>query len=534
MATEIMPQQVAPIAPWKDLAPKQKDLMRLCREKTGSIKVIGVFGTRKSGKSIGCEHAIADHLWRTREGKVLIVCRTQGDGTTGGIWNHITEQILPRWMGFPLGKDAKGEKIFMQWAEKGKPRATIAKKMVCEVTNMHGGTSKLMLDSLDDEREVEKYKSRDYTMIYWVEAGEFKDNRSFSTFFLCLRGIGYQPDDFVFLIDANPPDEGEDHFLFENFYRLRVDTEADVEQKAFQKCLHLTEWSMEDNPYMTDDEKNAVKGAYRNDPDLYDRYIRGLWKRATRDAIFADIFKPAVHVLDPGPTGQMLLPSENCVKLYTSHDEGFTNPVTYVIDCFDDPRTFKDKDGKEQVRMVKKFLFLDELAYIGVETRVSKFTREWLEMMDRWENELGTPIRWEHYSDKSALVFGQSISDRTVADEIYSESGGRIKLIGVEKDKGSVEMAIRLWRKLLIEDRILISGLRCPKLIEAHQCLAYKKVMGKVVQGKVQTGSKFKHCWDAARYCLMKLCWDELQSLTRSYRAQSRGVENSGLVSVRL
>ena len=504
--------------------------MRLCRWKTGHKKLVGVFGTRLAGKTFACLNAICDHLWRVKNARFLVLVRTQGSGTTSGVWNELTEKILPSWFEADGIAPDKPE-LHMAWGPKGEPRANVSKKMIASVTNMHGGVSKLELDSLDDEREVEdKFKNRYYTGILWCEAGEFKQAKTFLTLMLALRSSGVDEQDFLMLVDANPPDEGQDHFLFKYFYELRVSSEPNIEEKAIQECLHVTEWTMEDNPYISENEKNAVKGAYATDPDLYDRYIRGMWKRAVRDALFADIFKPAVHVLG-GPAKEgpelILMPSDNCVELITGHDAGGVNPISHILEQIVYITTERDRDGREREKPVSMFQYLDELAFIGGDISPAEFTRLMMDKMDYWEQELQRPIEWYHYADLSALNFKESIAQRTVADEMFAESDGRIRLIGVEKKPGSVAMRIRLLRRLLSENRIKISGSKCPKLIEMFQCIRRGKT-----DGTVATHSTHKHAMDSCSYPLVQLCWNELQTMVRS--VQSQREPESRLVTVGL
>jgi hypothetical protein len=545
---ELTPPEItvpAKLPPWKAMdpkhpelggqAPKQMELMRLCRYKTGHRKAIGVFGTRLSGKTTAALGCIADHMWRTKNAAVLILVGTMGGGSTSGVWNLLTETVLPSWFEHDICNDEKNQPMRMKWAPKGEPRATIAKKLVCATTNMHGGISKLELDSLNHEEDVElNYKSRYYTMVYWSEAGEFTQDSSFTTLFLDLRGAGYAPDDFVMLVDANPPDSGEDHFLFKRFFVDRVASDLDIEQQAIANCLHVTNWTMEDNPFLTEDEKNATKGLYRSDPDRYDRYIRGMWKRALKDALFADCFIKAIHVYgDPrDETPMLLLPSENCYELITSHDAGGMNPVSYIVEEIVFNQTYEDRSGKQRTRQVSFFQYLDELAYIGKRISVADFTRLKMEKLDFWEKEIGAPVTWWHYSDMSALDFTESIADRTVADEMFAESEGRIKLIGVEKGAGSVGLRIRLWRKLLTENRVVISGLKCPMLVEMSQSIRRGPA-----DGTVAKGDRFKHPFDAGTYCLVKRCYAEIQAMIRQNRINSRPKtegDSSGLVQIRL
>jgi hypothetical protein len=297
--------------------------------------------------------------------------------------------------------------------------------------------------------------------------------------------------------------------------------------------LHLTDWLLSDNPYLSPDRILATKGLYLNDPDLYDRYIRGMWRRATRDAIFSDIFKPAIHVAGNKQDQMILLPTENCTELITSYDPGFKNPSLYIMEQVDFQVQYKTREGREATKTISKFLYLDELAYLGVEKQVSEFTEEVMDLMEKWERELGREVTWQHYADRSALDQAESIANRTVADEVFAVSDGKIRLIGVDKSPNSVLNAVRLWRKLLAEQRILISGMNCPKLIEALQSLAWKKVNNVVQTGKMPDRSPFKHSWDSARYSVEARCWSELQAMTRSIRLKKKEQEST-LVTVSL
>lgn len=418
----------------------------------------------------------------------------------------------------------------MKWAPRGEPRPTIAKKLVCSVTNMHGGISKLSLDSLDNEKDVElKYKSRYYTFVYISEAGEFKLGITLSTMIAALRGAGRSPDDFVLLADANPPDEGQDHFLYKFFHELRLSSEVSESEKAIQKCIFETVWTMDDNPYMSNEEKASKRGLYLGDPELYARYIGGLWVRAIRDALFADVFRIAMHVIgstkDPEPL--LLLPSEHCSELVTSHDAGGVNPVSYIMEQIIFHQEFKNINGVTKHRNISCFNYLDELAFIGQEIQVSEFTMLMLEKMEQWEKEIGRPITWWHYADRSALDVKESIVQRSVSDEMFAVSNGRIRLIGVPKGSGSVGLRLRLWRRLLVENRVLISGIKCPKLIEMNQCIKRGRA-----EGTIALHSPHKHSADAATYSLVRLCWDELQQDVLQVRAATR--EETSLVSIGL
>lgn len=525
-----------PAEQWKpDLSPKQVELMRLCNQKTGTMKFIGVFGTRWSGKTTGSTHAIANHLWNTKNASVLVLCYTQGTAATSGVWNELTEKVIPEWIRADIG---------MEWEVEPKVHGS-TKKMICSVTNKHGGVSKLELDTLDDENEVEdKFKSRYYSMIYWSEASEFKQALTMMTLFNALRVSGLPDEEHVMLIDANPAEEGQDHFLYKFFYEVRVADYTTVDEtldekeklefeanKAIQKSLFLTEWTMNDNPYLSEEKKNLIRGTYVSDPQLFKRYILGQWIRvASKKAIFGDIFRRAIHVIgdvkDKDP--EILVPEENCEELICGYDTGSTNPCSYIIEKVQIPFKKRNEKGQEVTFYLNGFKFLDEIENIGKKIIVREITQRHMERMRFWESYIGKEIRWKHWADNSALTSTESIVNRTVADEIFVVSDGKIRLVGVEKTSGSVASRIRLWRKLLLECRILISGSRCPKLVEANEALKSGNDPMSIIKG-----SPHKHPFDAGSYPLVKECWEELQEMVSTVNNQNR-VRESSIVSVRL
>jgi intein/homing endonuclease len=468
--------------------------------------------------------AIADHLWNIKKASVLVLCKTQGSGATSGVWNELTETVIPAFIAADFGMEWAPKGSPAPWKNGGEPRIHGAtKKMMCAVVNKHGGISELEMDSLDDEREIDdKYKSRYQSMIYWSEAAEFYERKSFDTLLLALRGFDLPDEDCVFLIDCNPALTGESHFLYNLFYELRISTEADDDEKVFQKCLHLTEWTMDDNPFISENEKAIIRAAYKHSPALRSRMVDGKWIKIVEKGLFTVQFSRALHIVgepdekDP----EILIPMEGCTELITSHDAGGVNPVSYILEkCI-------IHDEKKDTSV---FRYLDELAFIGEPISVEEFTVLFLKKMDFWEKEVGNEIRWSHWADRSALDVKESIANRTVADEMFSVSGGRIKLVGVDKGRGSVGNRIRLWRKLLIQGRIVISGSKCPKLLEMNENINCGKI-----PDSVSTHSVYKHPFDSCTYAVAKECWDELCDNVMTIRTSSRPKAGTGLVSIRM
>lgn len=514
--------------PFKDgnpeLAPKQLSLMRLCRERTGFMKVIGVFGTRLSGKSVACLHAIVDHAWNTENASILVVSRTAGAAATSGIWNELTERILPEWIAQGIGSD--DGLCALEWEMEPKIHGA-TKKMMCSIRNKFGGVSKFELDSIHDERDVEDtYKSRYYSMIYWSEAGEFRDEKTFSALFMSLRIMGLHDEDFVMLIDANPPDTGTAHFLYKKFFELRIarDEDCKKDELIVRRCLHLTQWTMDDNPFISDERKALTRMNYINNPAQYDRYILGLWTAVVSDGLFSDAFIPAIHCASDLKNPKFedeLIPDVGCTELITGWDVGFRNPVTYIME-----KVFMEVNG----RQVSVFKILDELEFVGEGVAVDEYTTVFIETKIKpWEAECGGELKWICWADSSACNFKESIANRTVSDEVYTVSGGKLKLIGVDKGKGSVGNRIRLLRKLLNQKRIIISNGKCPKLITMLQCICRGKV-----DGTVSSKDKNKHFFDALTYALSRELWDELQGDVVQTRRGQKSINSGELITVGL
>jgi hypothetical protein len=200
---------------------------------------------------------------------------------------------------------------------------------------------------------------------------------------------------------------------------------------------------------------------------------------------------------------------DGCSELITGWDTGESNPAACIIE----PVILHPNE-----QSVMYFRYLDELAFLGEEITVESFTEMMMEKMDTWERIIGREIVWRHWADASALNRKESITQRSVADEVYSVSEGRIQLQAVEKGKGSVAQRIRLTRKLLIQKRIQISAPKCPRLVEALQMLKQGKF-----PGSVASHSPYKHAWDCATYPLMKELWDEIQANIMAIRTMRNG-----------
>ena len=215
------------------ISPRQKELMELCRK----AKFVLASGPRYSTKTVGCLHCVADHAWRTDRGNIAMVSVSQSAGLDSGVWEDLVGVIIPQWIASGCG---------MKWHKKPFT-ANVTKKPTCIVTNQHGTHTKIQLDSLKHEHEVEhRFKNKRYSMMYVTELSNFVKRKTYDIWGECLRMLHLKEEDHLFLADTNPGDEGEDSWIYFVWYVMLGMNYADyvescrkydmpiLEQRAFE------------------------------------------------------------------------------------------------------------------------------------------------------------------------------------------------------------------------------------------------------------------------------------------------------------
>lgn len=499
-----------------DLFDKQMEVIQRCEERGRGSKVLFVNGPKWTGKTIACVNAVVSHAWNTKGARINVVVPSITAGDDSGVWSVLTENIIPEWIegdfGFDWWTPETGRAI------RGPRQKGGSKKLYCELTNKFGGKSHIEMNSLKDERDVEKeFFNRYFTMIYWGELQNFKERHTFDTMLQCLRLKGHHEDDFVMLCDGNPSDLGEESWQHKLFYQFRLADDIKEEEKPLQKKLQVLEIYLDDNIKLSDEKKQEIKSSYAHDPDLYDRYILGKWVKASTNALFLNKLKLSVHVIgdakeiDP----EMLVPQDDCMGLYGGWDPGSANPAFVMAEkVFRTVQRTKIRDGKKIDEWVEEsvFKFIDELAFVKEDLTTGEFTELVMEKVNFWEAWLGRELQWIHWSDRSAFDQRESISNRYVYEEVYSVSGGKILLQAHEKSqiRGTKAPSIRLWKKLLFQDRLFFSASMTPKLIEMNKVLRRDMRRG-MPADSVDKGQNERHIFDAARYLVQSECWEELQ-----------------------
>lgn len=497
--------------------PKCLLLRSTCKKK----KYVLASGPRYCTKTVSCLLAVCDHAWQVDNGNIVLITVSQSAGIDSGVWTDLVDFVIPAY-GLQFKK-----KPFIH---------PISKKPMCDVYNKSGKGVRIQLESLKDEADVEKrFKGKSYSMIYIPELSNFKLRKTFDVLAESLRGIGIKESQCLFLADTNPADEGEASWIFQLWYVLRGNDECEPQFKALREKLGLIEFQISDNVYASEERIEELKARYAHDPDLAARYLHGLWTTSTEDALFAKVFRPNIHVIGETPTAQntdpeLMIPDPGCYQLGGGWDMGITNSAFSLVEKTYREDMVKNFDGKIEPKVVSVFNVLDELVIINEDFEMREFVGGVMKKMRFWEDWIGKPIEWTHWSDLSAFDRKEPISNLYHHQLVFEESGGQIILQAAERGRGTVAQRINLFRRLLFQDRVHFSA-HCIRHIA--MCKSLKK--GKGQFSIIHKESPHKHAFDSLTYFIASECFEELDELVWRHGRPNTSTEvTSGLVAVGL
>lgn len=505
------------------IAPKQGEAMELCRNK----KFVLLSGPRYSAKTVGALVIVCDHAWNTPQADIAVTTVSQSVGIESGVWQQLVESILPKYMALGQG---------MRWVREPFV-SSVSKKPTCIVSNKHGGRSKIQLESLKDEKEVEhRFKSKNYTMMYVPELSNFKRRKTFDIWAESLRSLHLKDNEYLFLADTNPADDGDESWIYHIWYIHANQTYAEYcifqaerglpmipqEQfEVFKKSLGLMEFEIADNIFATKQRIGELTARYAHDQDLYDRYIRGIWVKASVTSIFAKQFKPNIHVLGeaktPGnPDPEVLVPQDSTWELCVGWDPGnSSNSAAVIFEKF-----------IHQQRSV--FAALDEVVIVDTDHTIDEFTHKVLARMLWWEEFMGRNFSWKHWSDRSVFDMQEPQSNRYYHQLIHSASGGQITLMAADRGRGSVAHRVDLMRRLLFENRFYVSKTWCPQLIQSLKTMPPNKND----PNTIPKGSKYKHVFDALTYGVASESYGEITQTLVGLIKKTTHADQPSLVTV--
>lgn len=482
-------------------------------------------GPRESGKSLSAIHRILKHLWFTNGARFAVVGKTTKNAKEAGVIRDFTEFCIPQWLDSGLHNPETTARFdYTTTTAEGLPGPKVdgaTRTWYFRIRNYWGTESELQLHSLEHDHEVEdKFKNTRFSGIYFPELDKWTDSKVFDITFHQLRMIGLLPEHHLWIADTNPSDQGKAHFAYRLFYEREIEDPAD---EVLYRNFKLIEMFLDDNPWLSDGRKQAIKALYRHDPDLYERYVNGRWVKRKEQGCFFDVFSYNVHVkgecLAPNKDDwEILIPNEGAHELITGWDLGDANHSAHIISK---AIVDMDKEGKTIPEGRFEFSVLDELVFIQDQIKIEDFTIEFLEKMDYWEvvlrNECGVdkPM-WRHWSDQSAWAYRSAID---ACDELLVRkvSKGRILLTSPHmQKKGSVEARCTFLRRLLYEQRLYISA-NCFKTIEMFKNMRDFKAR-----------SEYKHPRDSLSYAI---CAEEPAGVMKQLMP-SRIRTKSGLITV--
>lgn len=509
---------------WKlAVSPKQLKLVQLCHVKPGKPKYVLVSGPRFSTKSMACFNAIVDHLWSVKNASGTMVSPTVSSGADQGSWTMLTTVVIPQWISGNFG---------LKWITEP-TQDGVTKKMYFEIRNKHGGVSRMQLDSLQYEKDAEAaFKNKNYSLMYVPELSYFKQRATFDVLGECLRGPQWQEEDFLFLGDTNPAEEGEESWIYKFWYDFLDDGDVDEDAKVMQSLMARMEFTVADNIFVSPKRIAEQLAKYAHSEDLMARYRDGKWVKAVGNSIFFEVFRPKVHIqgeheTPKNPDPEILLPEENCTSLLTGWDigQGANSGFCICEKLFRLAERKPTKDNPATTFEQSYFKFLDEVVHIKSEATMGDFVEECLEKVQYWEDFLGRAIQWRNWSDRSAFDRREPIANLYHHQLVYQITGGKIILQAADRSPGSVRQRVDITKKLCFEDRIYLSRSRVPNLIDSFQGLRAGK--GSIA---IQKDSPLKHAYDAGSYILVSECYDELM-----FPKKDKGVRvGSSLVQIPL
>ena len=435
-------------------------------------------GPRMSGKSLAADHRICRHLWENDKSRVGIICKTLRNGKVG-VWRDLTGTIIPQWI-----KSGWGFRYTVE------PKMEADSKMsFFRVRNMHGGESEVQLHSLEHDDEVQiKFKDTRFSLIYLVEADKFRSREVFDILTDQLRVVEVPEEEYQFIADTNPPEEGEDHWLHDVFMKKVGLKDCDERFANQYKAIYFP---LEENQFISQTKKDELDMKYRHNKILHARFVKGLWVRDVSASVFNEVYNENIHVPgDPEDKDpQMIVPAPGTYELFTGWDLGDLNHAFVLAS----KRLADDQ--------TIAFDILDELVVINRNVGLPEFVDAVLEKMDFWEDYIrleskNQKIVWRHWSDSSSLRFRSAIG-ASEAIEINALSNGRIKLIGVQKGAGSVRQRIEMLKKMLFDGRVFVS----PTCSETIKMLRHLKPSTRTTEA-LNSSDPLKHVFDAITYML--------------------------------
>lgn len=452
-----------------------------------------VTGPVLTGKTVGIEHKVLRHAYDNPGARIGVFAKTTKTGKSGGPWQHLTEVIIPIW-----------EKAGIGFRLVQRPKVTgDTRQNMFVVQSRFGPPSEVLLHSLEYAPEAEeKLKSTSYSMIWFSEVDQIapmsgphpdRDDREvFVTAQARLRMENVPYEAHQIIMDCNPPEDGEDHWLHDIFWKERE--RKDHPDPEYQKQIGLIEFQIADNPFLDPRMVSNIKNQFSFRQSLYERFVEGKWRRDNSGGHFSEMFKPEIHVLGkvqcPEDQREVIVPTPAVKVMLTGLDLGDKNNAFVIAEKL---------ETVENDKRVIKFAILDELLITGREMPLRVFVEGMMEMIAKWEKfcleKYNRKIQWRHWSDEAAWRYRQ-VAEAMDYLLVRNLSGGKINLKPAPKYKGSIRDRVQLLQQLLFENRIYFSA-------QLDECITMLKVLRKGnTVADYAAPPRRTHIFDALTYML--------------------------------
>lgn len=440
-------------------------------------------GPRLTGKSLVAVHCAIKHGWLYPNDRVGIFTKSTKVGV-GGIWGDLLDYGLPEW---EEGMGEEGFKIITvgQYGD--------TRQRYVRISNRHGGESEISLNSLHYDEDVSpKLKGTRWGMLLFDECDVYESEDVFNISVLQLRQIGLLFEKHRWMGTANPPPEGQEHWLYKKFWQEPYDETLNEKDR---KSFGLYEFKLADNTFLRPEEIERLRSTYKNDPDSFARLVNGFWTADLRKAHFAGAFLQNQHVRGSAEEGTVILPREG--EIVTGWDLGSRNHSVVFLQ-------------KVIHASGDYWSVLDEVSRIDEDVSIEAVTLEVVAKMRELEALVGKKLRFKHWSDKSAWDYRSSVDARDHV-LVHRYSQGEIDLIGCPKGPNSVAARIALTRQLLIQKRLYISA-NCVGIIDMFKKLSKGKTKSEPIK-RDKAGNI--HRFDALSYALLGENIDEIDQSLR-------------------
>lgn len=396
-------------------------------------------GPRKSSKTINGLNRLMRHAWEVPGSVSGVIAKTLKNAKTG-IWRDLVRFVLQGWLDSDIG---------MKLVDGPKTDA-VTKMEYFRVSTSDGGESEIQLSSLEHDQEVEvKFKSTRFSFIYLSEADQFLDRQVFVYLSQQLRLMGIPYDDHHFVMDCNPAEDAEDHWLYDIFFIHKGINES--EQKQYKRIP----FTLDDNTLLDPRERTDLEASCAYDPVLYDRLIKGKWVKRVKGSHFDGVFFPNIHIVgntkpDNDDEWEVIVPPKSTMRLIAGVDPGDLNHACGIW-C---PR--EADDGETCYDLI------DEVVRIGEPIALEEFVDLCYERMVFWNEWLAShyntlDVRWDWWADASAFVHKASLNGAEFA-VFFERTTGRINLKPAPKGRFSVGTRINLIKWLMHRHRLWFSA----------------------------------------------------------------------------